>query len=100
MNMTDEQKNEVHQVVADAAEKGAEKAAAAARDATGWKKALLWIAAGAGWLLAGMLGTMQNSCQYVTPEQLVQVADFGHEAYHIVHPDRECIIIRANEEGK
>ena len=88
--MTNEQKKTVRAQVNAAATQGAQKAAEAAKTATGWKKWGLIILAG---ILAGVALFTQTQCKHlpplhVTPEQMQQV----HGAYHVL-TDQDCILV-------
>lgn len=88
--MTNEQKETVRAQVNAAATQGAQKAAEAAKTATGWKKWGLIILAG---ILAGVAVFTQTQCKYlpsvhVTPEQVQQ----AHETYHVL-TGQDCILV-------
>ena len=92
--MTNEEKNEVREQVNAAATQGAQKAAEAAKKATGWKK---WVLIALAVILAVFT---QTQCKYlppvnVTPEQVQQ----AHEAYHVL-TGKDCILVLPVEECK
>lgn len=93
--MTEEQKNEVKGKVHDAATTGAQKAAAAAKTATGWKK-WAWVALAVA--LAGVAVFTQVQCTGMTPEQAQQI-HAAHELYHRVS-GRPCVLVLPVEDCK
>lgn len=90
--MTNEEKNEVREQVNAAATQGAQKAAEAAKKATGWKK---WVLVALATILAGVAVFTQTQCSRITPEQVQQ----AHEAYHAL-TGKDCILVLPVEESK
>ena len=85
-DMTGDKKNEVRAQVNSAAKQGAQKAAAAAKTAAGWKK---WLYAALAVILAGVAVFTQTGCAElgITPSGVMQ----AHEVYHVL-TGTECKI--------
>lgn len=88
--MTNEEKNEVRGQVNAVAAQGAQKAAEAAKKASGWKK---WVLIALAVMLAGVAVFTQTQCSRITPEQVQQ----AHEAYHVL-TGKDCILVLPVEE--
>lgn len=93
--MTDEKKSEVKGKVHAAAATGAQKAAEAAKKATGWKK---WLLIALAVLLAGLAVFTQTQCTSMTPEQAQQI-HAAHELYHRVS-GQPCVLVLPVEDWK
>ncbi len=79
--MNKEDKDKLHATMSTTAAAGANRAAAAAKCATGWKKWALYIAAGLGYALAGLSAFVQFGCTQA------QVREAGHVIHEIYHYD-------------
>ncbi len=85
--LTDEQKKEVAEAVKTGIKDGVD--ATRGKNLSWWERAL-WIAGlAAAYLAQAFLG---SGCQYMTPEQVLQVSEITHETYHIV-TGKNCILL-------
>ncbi len=84
--------------VKDALRQGVEHASTAAKGAGGWRKAIYITLAVLAWLASLYLA----SCTTSQAAQAATWAEIGHDAYHLLHPERACILALpdVDEEGK